>query len=127
MAGYLRLAIVPVPVSDQDKAQYFYTKLVGLRLITDVAMGPGMRWVVLGSAGGGPQITLVSWHDSMPPGSLRGLTFETDQLIDEHARLKAAGIHVEPIKSEAWGRYANFWDWDGNGLVLAERTNTAKA
>jgi predicted enzyme related to lactoylglutathione lyase len=54
----------------------------------------------------------------MPAGSLRGLVVETHDIEAEHHRLHDAGVKIDDIQSEPWGRYATFRDSEGNGLVL---------
>jgi len=62
--------VVSIPVSDQDRARDFYVDVLGLELIRDAQMGPGMRWVQLGAPGGrGTTLTLVTWFETMPAGS----------------------------------------------------------
>lgn len=112
--------VVSVPVSDQDRARDFYVGVLGLDLIRDAQMGPGMRWVQVGARGGrGTTLTLVTWFESMPAGSLRGLVLETDDLDDDVQRLRAAGLPLpEGIQDQPWGRFVTLADPDGNGLVL---------
>ena len=38
------VAVVSVPVTDQDRAVAFYAEHFGFRVIEDAQMGPGMRW-----------------------------------------------------------------------------------
>jgi catechol 2,3-dioxygenase-like lactoylglutathione lyase family enzyme len=111
--------IVSVPVSDQDRARDFYVDVLGLELIRDAEMGP-MRWVQLGVPGGrGTTLTLVTWFESMPPGSQKGLVLETDDLDGDVARLRAAGVEFpDGIRDQPWGRFVTLADPDGNGLVL---------
>jgi catechol 2,3-dioxygenase-like lactoylglutathione lyase family enzyme len=111
--------IVSVPVSDQDRARDFYVELLGLELIRDTQMGP-LRWVQLGGRGGrGTTLTLVTWFETMPAGSLKGLVLETDDLDGDVERLRAAGLDFpDGIQDQPWGRFVTLADPDGNGLVL---------
>lgn len=110
-----------VPVSDQDRARDFYVDVLGMELIDDRPMGPGRRWVRVRPAGAETAITLVTWFDSMPAGSLTGLVLETDDVEEELQRLQALGVPVEGGLQEApWGRYVQLQDPDGNGLILQE-------
>ena len=114
------IEIVSVPVADQDRARAFYVDVLGLELIRDTEMGPGMRWVQLGAPGGrGTTITLVTWFESMPAGSQQGLVLETDDLDGDVERLRAAGLDFpDGVQDQPWGRYVTLADPDGNGLVL---------
>jgi predicted enzyme related to lactoylglutathione lyase len=110
-----------VPVSDQDRARDFYVDVLGMELVDDRPMGPGRRWVRVRPVGAETSITLVTWFDSMPAGSLTGIVLETDDVEDELERLQDHGVAVPAGLQEApWGRYIQFADPDGNGLILQE-------
>jgi catechol 2,3-dioxygenase-like lactoylglutathione lyase family enzyme len=113
-----------VPVHDQDRARHFYVDTLGLELVRDTPMGPGGRWVQVAPKGANTSITLVTWFDSMPPGSLKGMVLETDDLDGDTAALAARGVAVSDVQQQPWGRYVTFDDPDGNGIVL--QTTTAR-
>jgi catechol 2,3-dioxygenase-like lactoylglutathione lyase family enzyme len=112
------LAIVSVPVSNQDRALAFYVDVLGLELLDDSPMGPTMRWVRVAPKLAQTSITLVTWFPSMVPGSLKGLLFNTDNLEDDVDRIRAAGVEVSEVQEEAWGRYVTLDDPDGNGIIV---------
>jgi catechol 2,3-dioxygenase-like lactoylglutathione lyase family enzyme len=111
--------LLSVPVTDQDRARDFYVDVLGFELVREEAMGPGMRWVQVAPPGAQTALTLVTWFESMPAGSLTGLVLETDDLEGDAARLAEHGVTTEGGMQEApWGRYVQFRDPDGNGLIL---------
>lgn len=114
-----RVSIASVPVSDQDRALDFYVGALGFELLDDEPMG-SMRWLRVGPAGAETSLTLVNWFDSMPAGSLKGLVLESDHLEETVERLRAKGVAVEGIEEAPWGRFATFYDPDGNGIVLRD-------
>jgi len=111
--------LLSLPVSDQDRAKDFYLNTLGFELIADNPMGPGQRWVQVGPKGAATSLTLVTWFDKMPAGSVSGLVLETDDIDGDIARLRAAGVAVTGPEDEDWGRHVTFADPDGNGIVLA--------
>ena len=113
-----RVQTLSVPVSDQDRSLEFYPGALGLELRRDDPMGPEMRWVQIAPKGAQTTIVLVTWFDTMAPGSLKGLLLETNSLEEDSARLKGAGVEVGEIHQEDWGRYVMFEDPDGNGIIL---------
>ncbi|WBB75559.1 glyoxalase superfamily protein [Micromonospora sp. WMMD1128] len=117
-----RVQIVSVPVRDQDRARDFYVDVLGLDLVRDNPMGPGGRWVQVAPKGAATTLTLVTWFDSMPPGSLRGLVLETDDLDADVTRLGERGLTFaeDGVQVAPWGRYVTFADPEGNGIVLQE-------
>lgn len=115
------LRLVSVPVSDPDRAKAFYTETLGLDLIAEEQMPAGTRWVEVGPPGAETSISLVTWLESMQPGSLRGLIFLTDDIESDHEELSRRGVEfLGPIEEQHWGKYVQFWDQDGNVLVLQE-------
>jgi predicted enzyme related to lactoylglutathione lyase len=119
--------LLSVPVTDQDRARDFYVDVLGLELVREEAMGPGMRWVQVAPPGAQTSLTLVTWFESMPAGSLTGLVIETDDLDGDAARLTEHGVAIEGGVQEApWGRYVQFRDPDGNGLILQTSTGSGR-
>jgi catechol 2,3-dioxygenase-like lactoylglutathione lyase family enzyme len=122
------LAIVSVPVSDQDRARDFYVDTLGFELIADSPMGPDQRWVQVGPKGSQTSLTLVTWFESMPAGSVKGLVLECDDVRATHDELSSRGVtFTGPIEEQFWGTFSTFDDPDGNGWVLqqapSERSN----
>jgi len=113
------LQVVSVPVSDQQASKEFYLK-IGFELITEADMGNGSDWVQLGLPGRETSISLVTWIKKMPPGSLQGLVFKTGDIEKEVEFLKGKGIAVQDIDPTPWGKFASFYDPDGNGMILHE-------
>ena len=115
------LRLVSVPVSDQDRSKAFYTETLGLQLISEEDMHSGLRWVEVGLPGAETSISLVTWLESMQPGSLRGLILLTEDIRRDHDELSRQGVEfLGPIEEQHWGRFVQFKDPDGNVLVLQE-------
>jgi catechol 2,3-dioxygenase-like lactoylglutathione lyase family enzyme len=118
--------LLSIPVSDQDRSRDFYVDVLGFELLSDTRMGPDMRWVMLGLPGAQTAITLVTWFETMPAGSLKGLVLETDALDADLAALIARGVPVPGgVEDAPWGRFVQFDDPDGNGIVLQETATQA--
>ena len=117
-----RLAIVSVPVSDQDRAKRFYIDVLGFVEGRDSPFRENARWIeVKPTKESALTITLVTWFPSMPPGSLRGLVLLADDLDATYEMLRHRGLSSgTEIQEAPWGRYATFSDPDGNGWVVQE-------
>jgi catechol 2,3-dioxygenase-like lactoylglutathione lyase family enzyme len=113
-----RIQLLSVPVADQDRAKDFYVGTLGFDLVADTPLGPAQCWVQVRPKGGQTSITLVTWFATMPPGSLKGLVIETDDLDGDTQALAARGLTTGDIQTAPYGRYVTFDDPDGNGLVL---------
>ena len=113
--------LLSVPVSDQDRSRDFYVNMLGFELVRDVQMQPDLRWVQVAPPGGQTSLTLVTWFDSMPSGSLRGLVLETDDVEGDLAAVTARGVEVpEGVQDQPWGRFFTVVDPDGNALVVQQ-------
>src|SRR4051812_4880068 len=109
-----KISVLSVPVSDQDRAVAFYVGTLGFDLVSDNPMGPDRRWVQVAPPGAPTTITLVTWFDTMPAGSLKGLVLETDDLPSDVATLHGKGVVTSPVEEAPWGRFVTFDDPDGN-------------
>ncbi len=115
----MQLAVVSVPVSAPERAKAFYRDVVGLLVQRDEPMGPNARWIQLKPPSGPAAVSLVTWFESMPPGSAQGLVLETGDIDRAHEKLRGNGLAITDIQSASWGRFATFFDPDGNGWVLS--------
>jgi catechol 2,3-dioxygenase-like lactoylglutathione lyase family enzyme len=115
------LQLISLPVADQDRSRAFYVDVLGFDLVRDNPMGPDQRWVQVAPKGAATSITLVTWFPTMPPGSVKGVVLETDDLDGDVAALTAGGVTIEGgLQEQPWGRFVTFDDPDGNGIVLQE-------
>jgi catechol 2,3-dioxygenase-like lactoylglutathione lyase family enzyme len=113
--------VISVPVSDQERAKAFYVDRLGFELKRDDDSVPGIRWLQVAPKGGSTSLTLVTWFETMPPGSLQGLVLGADDLERECERLAADGVEFDrPLQEQPWGTEAVIRDPDGNQLVLQE-------
>lgn len=116
------LALVSVPVTDQARATTFYTEKLGFTVVHELSLGE-QQWVELAPDGSAATLTLVTWFPQMAPGTLQGLVFDTDNIVQASEELKARGVDILPIERDPFGQYARFTDPDGNGLVLRQRSS----
>jgi catechol 2,3-dioxygenase-like lactoylglutathione lyase family enzyme len=50
----MRIGLIGIFVDDQDRAETFYTEVLGLQVKTSAACGPGERWLTVVSPCGTP-------------------------------------------------------------------------
>jgi catechol 2,3-dioxygenase-like lactoylglutathione lyase family enzyme len=84
-----------LPVTDQDRSRHFYVDLLGFELVRDEPMGPQQRWVQVRPPGAETSITLVTWFETMPAGSTKGIVVESDDLDADVALLRARGVGID--------------------------------
>jgi len=115
------VVVVSVPVSDPERAKTFYVDQLGLELRRDDSSVPGMRWIQVAPAGSSTSLTLVTWFETMAPGSLRGLVLTSSDLQGDYGALTARGVEFEgPPQRQPWAMEAVLHDPDGNGIVLQQ-------
>ncbi len=122
-----KIAIVSIPVKDQQAAKAFYADVLGCKIVEDVPFGAGtaVRWIKLALPGTDTCVVLATWFPRMQPGSIQGLVLATDNIEKAHATLKARGLDISKVQSRPYGREATFTDPDGNGWVLQQPSRTA--
>jgi catechol 2,3-dioxygenase-like lactoylglutathione lyase family enzyme len=116
----MRLELVPLPVSDIDRALAFYRDQVGFHLDHDVQPGNGIRVVQLTPPGSACSIAFgVGITDtSVPAGSVRGLHLVVADLPGARQALLGRGVTVSEVQDLGGVSYAYFADPDGNTWAL---------
>jgi predicted enzyme related to lactoylglutathione lyase len=116
-----KIKLFSIPVSNQDVAKDFYIDKLGLEIKTDRLMDKEMRWIEVGPKNTETSITLVTWFPSMISGQTKGVVLESSNIDEDYTTLKEKGVKFEDaIQKMPWGRFVNFNDPDGNGLILQE-------
>jgi predicted enzyme related to lactoylglutathione lyase len=118
----MKLELVPVPVSDVDRAKAFYEK-ASFTLGVDTRPSVGMRVVQFTPPGSACTIvfgTGMGEITAMAPGSVRGLHLVVDDIDTARSALVKRGIAVGEITDFKSVKYASFSDPDGNSWLLQE-------
>lgn len=118
----MKIELVPVPVSDIDRAKAFYTEKVGFHLDHDVRPAPSVRVVQLTPTGSACSIVLGEGLPGivMPSGCLRGLHLVVDDIRATRDELIGRGVEVEEVVDMGGILYAGFGDPDGNAWTLQQ-------
>lgn len=115
-----KLELIPVPVSDVDRAKAFYAEKAGFNVDNDVTVKEGLRFVQLTPPGSGCSISIGEGLTEMEPGSLGGLQLVVDDIEAARAELVGRGLEVTDIQDFPWGRFVFFSDPDGNGWAVQQ-------
>jgi catechol 2,3-dioxygenase-like lactoylglutathione lyase family enzyme len=132
MSMDFRLEVVPVSVSDVDRAKRFYSEQLGFVVDLDTRIGDEMRLVQLTSPGSACSIHLSIGIFNMPPGVLEGLQLVVSDIEAARAKLVERGVEASLVqhmddgvwvdgRGGDWNSFVFFSDPDGNGWVLQER------
>jgi catechol 2,3-dioxygenase-like lactoylglutathione lyase family enzyme len=114
------LAIVSIPVKDQEQSKKFYNEVLGFPIARDADFRPGARWIELNVPGAKTNIALVTWFENMAPGGVTGMVLQAVDIEVAFKTLQARGLETSAVQSAPWGRYLSFKDPDGNGWVISE-------
>src|SRR5229473_3212547 len=118
----MKLELVPVPVSDVDRAKAFYEK-AGFTLGGDTRPSEGMRVVQFTPPGSACTIvfgTGMGEITAMTPGSVKGLHLVVDDIDTARSALVQRGVAVGEITDVGGVKYAGFSDPDGNLWLIQE-------
>jgi len=126
----MKLELVPVPVSDVDRAKAFYTEKLGFTLEVDRQVNGVGRIVQLTPPGSACSIVIGLDIETMPPGSVRGLLLVVTNIEAARAELVERGVEVGEVQhldagswvagvsKDPYESFAQFSDPDGNGWSL---------
>jgi predicted enzyme related to lactoylglutathione lyase len=119
----LKVELIPLPVSDVDRALTFYADQLGFKKDFDVRPSEGVRIVQLTPEGSGCSVGFGTGLDvyAGEPGTVRGVHLVVEDLDEARAELVRRGVEVGEIQDFGGGvRGADFADPDGNTFELQE-------
>lgn len=119
----MRLELVPVPVSDVDRAIDFYVNKVGFQLDHDIRPNEITRVVQLTPPGSSCSILLslgLPEIKDMEPGSAKALHLVVDDVRAAREALVARGIDCGGVDDMGGILYVYFQDPDGSSWLLQE-------
>jgi catechol 2,3-dioxygenase-like lactoylglutathione lyase family enzyme len=118
----MRLELIPIPVSDVDRAKSFYEQ-VGFGNVHDTQVIESMRVVQLTPPGSSCAIvfgTGMGPITDMVPGSVKGVHLVVEDMAATRAALIERGIELSDVEDMGGVLYSYFSDPDGNLWALQE-------
>ena len=127
-----KLEVVPVPVTDVDRAKRFYSEQVGFVVDVDHQAGEGFRVVQLTPPGSACSISIGTGLVDSAPGSVQGLQLVVSDVEAARTHLVERGVDVSPIQhfedgvrkdgpGGDWNSFIFFSDPDGNGWAVQQK------
>jgi catechol 2,3-dioxygenase-like lactoylglutathione lyase family enzyme len=125
----MRIGLTSIFVDDQDKAERFYTQVLGFQVKTSAPYGPGERWLSVASPEEPDGVELVLHLADAPAQAFQAasraagrpvVSLRTDDCTGDTERLRAKGVVFvkEPSRMDYGGIDAVFDDSCGNLLNL---------
>ncbi len=120
----MKLEVVPVPVSDIDRAIDFYVNKVGFNLDFDSKPDETVRIVQLTPPGSACSIVIgkgMGEISEVPPGIIKGLHLVVKDIVESRDILIKRGVEMgEIIEYPRAIKFSGFSDPDGNTWTLQE-------
>lgn len=116
----MKLELIPVPVTDVDRAKAFYTGKIGFNADHDYQVNPDLRFVQLTPPGSACSIAIGNGLTEMTPGSMKGLQMVVADVRAVRDELVGRGADVSEVQEFPWGIFAFFSDPDGNTWALQQ-------
>ena len=120
----MKLELVPIPVSDVDRAKAFYVEKLGFNPDHDTQASETVRVVQLTPPGSACSIVIgtgLGEISSMKLGTLKGLHLVVKDINEVREILSERGVEVGEVIIYPGGiQFAGFSDPDGNSWLLQE-------
>jgi catechol 2,3-dioxygenase-like lactoylglutathione lyase family enzyme len=120
----MKLELVPIPVTDVDRAKTFYTEKVGFNCDLDVNPGNGMRVIQLTPPGSACSIVIGTGMPEiakMQPGSSKAIHLVVKDVLKARDILAGRGVECSEVDEHPQGiKYVAFSDPDGNSWLFQE-------
>ncbi|AJT41805.1 glyoxalase superfamily protein [Psychromicrobium lacuslunae] len=123
----MKIEVVPIPVTDVDRAKAFYVDQVGFNADHDHRVSETLRFVQLTPPGSACSIVLGEGVVEMAPGQQKGVMMVIESADQTLAELRGRGVETSEIVEMDWGRFIYFADPDGNTWALQELPDYAAA
>lgn len=115
-----KIELVPIPVTDVDRAKAFYVDQVGFNADHDYQVNEQLRFVQLTPPGSACSVVLGTGITEMPPGSQRGVQMVVADVAAAREQLIGRGVQASEVDEQPWGSFVYFSDPDGNTWSLQQ-------
>lgn len=117
----MKLEVVPIGVTDVDRAKAFYADKFGFHLDVDQPMGD-KHYVQLTPPGSACSISFGIGITKIKPGEIDGLLLVVEDIQAVYNELLGRGVEVSEPKAEPWGAIHSYLsDPDGNSWTLQQK------
>jgi catechol 2,3-dioxygenase-like lactoylglutathione lyase family enzyme len=116
----MKLELIPIPVTDVDRAKDFYVEKVGFNADHDHEVSDDLRFVQLTPPGSACSIVLGTGVTEMEPGAVNAYQMVVEDAEAAREELSGRGVEVSDVDEQPWGRFVYFSDPDGNRWSLQQ-------
>lgn len=115
-----KIELIPIPVTDIDRAKRFYEEKAGFVLDHDHVVSDEIRFVQMTPPGSACSIAFGRGITDAAPGSIPGIQIVVSDIEEAHRQLNERGVDVSEVQDFPWGRFVFFSDPDGNSWSVQQ-------
>ncbi len=115
-----KIELIPLNVSDVDRAVDFYGNRVGWSVDHDQTVHEGLRFVQVTPQGSACSFCFGVGLDMMPEGSTQMIQAVVPSAEAARDHLRSRGVECSDVDEQPWGRFVTFSDPDGNRWALQQ-------
>jgi predicted enzyme related to lactoylglutathione lyase len=115
-----RIELIPLAVSDVDRAKRFYGEQVGWTVDFDTTVHEGLRFVQVTPQGSACSFCFGVGLEMMPEGSSQLIQVVVPDADAARAYLRDREVECSEVDEQPWGRFVRFQDPDGNRWSLQQ-------
>lgn len=116
----MKIELIPIPVTDVDRAKTFYVEKVGFNADHDFQVNENLRFVQLTPPGSACSIVIGTGVTTMAPGSVNAYQVVVADARKIREELMSRGVEVTEVDEQPWGTFVRFTDPDGNVWSLQQ-------
>ncbi len=109
-----KIELVPLAVTDVDRAVDFYGTRVGWPVDFDQVVHEGLRFVQVTPPGSACSICFGVGLDMMPEGAPQMIQVVVADADTARDHLRGRGVECSDVEELPWGRFVRMTDPDGN-------------
>ncbi len=120
MTSTWKIELIPVPVTDVDRAKAFYER-IGFHADHDQVPFEGLRFVQMTPPGSACSIAFgTGLGVRLEPGMQDTIQVVVPDADEALAHLRSLGVEANGVDEQGWGRFVTFDDPDGNSWTLQQ-------
>ena len=115
-----KIELVPLAVTDVDRAVDFYGNRIGWNIDFDQVVTDGLRFVQVTPPGSACSICFGDGLGMMPDGSQQMIQVVVKSAEEARDHLRQRGVECSDVDEQPWGRFVTMADPDGNRWAFQE-------
>jgi predicted enzyme related to lactoylglutathione lyase len=115
-----KIELIPLAVTDVDRAVAFYGDTLGWSVDHDQVVSPELRFVQVTPPGSACSICFGTGLEMMPQGSAQSIQIVVSDADEALAIIRGRGVECSDVQELPWGRFVMFDDPDGNHWALQQ-------